>query len=110
MGCSADFGAIAQLVEHLHGMQGVRSSSLLGSILKIPVSDWVEAIRKGCFSACFDWILTGLLNVDAYQRCAIKASKRNCELSPSSLPVLIQLFSATFWFICGGSKTTLFAE
>ncbi len=24
-------GAIAQLVEHLHGMQGVRSSSLLGS-------------------------------------------------------------------------------
>ena len=27
-------GAIAQLVEHLHGMQGVRSSSLLGSILK----------------------------------------------------------------------------
>ena len=25
------FGAIAQLVEHLHGMQGVRSSSLLGS-------------------------------------------------------------------------------
>ncbi len=28
-----DHGAIAQLVEHLHGMQGVRSSSLLGSIL-----------------------------------------------------------------------------
>ena len=27
------FGAIAQLVEHLHGMQGVRSSSLLGSII-----------------------------------------------------------------------------
>ena len=27
-----DHGAIAQLVEHLHGMQGVRSSSLLGSI------------------------------------------------------------------------------
>ena len=27
-------GAIAQLVEHLHGMQGVRSSSLLGSIKK----------------------------------------------------------------------------
>ena len=26
------YGAIAQLVEHLHGMQGVRSSSLLGSI------------------------------------------------------------------------------
>ena len=25
------FGAIAQLVEHLHGMQGVRSSNLLGS-------------------------------------------------------------------------------
>ena len=27
------FGAIAQLVEHLHGMQGVSGSSPLGSIL-----------------------------------------------------------------------------
>ncbi len=27
-------GAIAQLVEHLHGMQGVRGSNPLGSILK----------------------------------------------------------------------------
>ena len=27
-----DFGAIAQLVEHLHGMQGVRGSNPLGSI------------------------------------------------------------------------------
>ena len=27
-------GALAQLVEHLHGMQGVRSSNLLGSISK----------------------------------------------------------------------------
>tara|TARA_Y100000991_G_scaffold203899_1_gene178973 strand:- start:323 stop:427 length:105 start_codon:yes stop_codon:yes gene_type:complete len=26
------FGAIAQLVEHLHGMQGVRGSNPLGSI------------------------------------------------------------------------------
>ena len=26
------YGAIAQLVEHLHGMQGVRGSSPLGSI------------------------------------------------------------------------------
>ena len=33
----ADYGAIAQLVEHLHGMQGVRSSSLLGSISSKPV-------------------------------------------------------------------------
>ena len=32
-GGANDHGAIAQLVEHLHGMQGVRSSSLLGSIL-----------------------------------------------------------------------------
>ncbi len=31
-GAANDHGAIAQLVEHLHGMQGVRSSSLLGSI------------------------------------------------------------------------------
>ena len=38
-GGANDYGAIAQLVEHLHGMQGVRSSSLLGSILKSPVSD-----------------------------------------------------------------------
>ena len=30
-----NYGAIAQLVEHLHGMQGVRSSSLLGSIYQI---------------------------------------------------------------------------
>ena len=35
------YGAIAQLVEHLHGMQGVRSSSLLGSILRNSVPDWV---------------------------------------------------------------------
>ena len=35
------FGAIAQLVEHLHGMQGVSGSSPLGSIrisLVIPIS------------------------------------------------------------------------
>ena len=35
-GGANDHGAIAQLVEHLHGMQGVRSSSLLGSILQTP--------------------------------------------------------------------------
>ena len=29
------FGAIAQLVEHLHGMQGASGSSPLGSILTI---------------------------------------------------------------------------
>ena len=35
------FGAIAQLVEHLHGMQGVRGSNPLGSIeLKIIVIDF----------------------------------------------------------------------
>ena len=33
------FGAIAQLVEHLHGMQGVRGSNPLGSIklLYLPI-------------------------------------------------------------------------
>ena len=35
---SRRIGAIAQLVEHLHGMQGVRSSSLLGSIEFSPLS------------------------------------------------------------------------
>jgi hypothetical protein len=29
------YGAIAQLVEHLHGMQGVSGSNPLGSILKL---------------------------------------------------------------------------
>ena len=29
------FGAIAQLVEHLHGMQGASGSSPLGSIYKL---------------------------------------------------------------------------
>ena len=43
----ADHGAIAQLVEHLHGMQGVRSSSLLGSILKI--IDLIYVAREGHF-------------------------------------------------------------
>jgi hypothetical protein len=38
---SSTDGAIAQLVEHLHGMQGVRSSSLLGSIELNPEPDWV---------------------------------------------------------------------
>ena len=32
------FGAIAQLVEHLHGMQGVRGSNPLGSITLKKVS------------------------------------------------------------------------
>ncbi len=30
---ASKFGAIAQLVEHLHGMQGVSGSSPLGSII-----------------------------------------------------------------------------
>ena len=30
--CNFNFGAIAQMVEHLHGMQGVSGSSPLGSI------------------------------------------------------------------------------
>ncbi len=54
-------GAIAQLVEHLHGMQGVRSSSLLGSIFRIPFSDWgflcLELVVQRCDSTswCDFW-------------------------------------------------------
>ena len=46
-GGANDHGAIAQLVEHLHGMQGVRSSSLLGSILQNPSAarDYTGAAR-----------------------------------------------------------------
>ena len=33
------FGAIAQLVEHLHGMQGVSGSSPLGSIMLLAILD-----------------------------------------------------------------------
>ena len=42
-------GAIAQLVEHLHGMQGVRSSSLLGSIVKSTVDHWFFGGCKTAF-------------------------------------------------------------
>jgi len=33
------FGAIAQLVEHLHGMQGVSGSNPLGSITETPLQE-----------------------------------------------------------------------
>ena len=33
--CLERLGAIAQLVEHLHGMQGVSGSNPLGSIFKV---------------------------------------------------------------------------
>ena len=46
---SPRYGAIAQLVEHLHGMQGVRSSSLLGSILENTVLDEVFGGHKTAF-------------------------------------------------------------
>ena len=57
-----DHGAIAQLVEHLHGMQGVRSSSLLGSILKNTVPDRVLGGRKTAFlvpfcASCPTWVV-----------------------------------------------------
>jgi hypothetical protein len=53
IGCiiGEDYGAIAQLVAHLHGMQGVRSSSLLSSIYtnrRLPsfgVGDFVLNLR-----------------------------------------------------------------
>lgn len=48
-------GAIAQLVEHLHGMQGVRSSSLLGSIptaANQPGSPWLAAVNHGLVGWC----------------------------------------------------------
>ena len=52
-------GAIAQLVEHLHGMQGVRSSCLLGSILLSPVPDWVflflGAVKLAVFWCLETW-------------------------------------------------------
>ena len=56
------FGAIAQLVEHLHGMQGVRSSSLLGSILENTVLDGVFGGHLTAFfvlfcSRCPTWVV-----------------------------------------------------
>ena len=43
-------GAIAQLVEHLHGMQGVRSSSLLGSIDHHQPPAWIAVAGGGASS------------------------------------------------------------
>ena len=40
------FGAIAQLVEHLHGMQGVSGSSPLGSINTIIRKVLIKFIRN----------------------------------------------------------------
>ena len=48
-GKSIIFGAIAQLVEHLHGMQGVSGSNPLGSIGKTTVIDKVFGGRKTAF-------------------------------------------------------------
>ena len=42
-------GAIAQLVEHLHGMQGVRSSSLLGSIEKTQAKPGFFGVWRRCW-------------------------------------------------------------
>ena len=46
-------GALAQLVEHLHGMQGVRSSNLLGSISK------AQALRLSFFVVGSPWLHSG---------------------------------------------------
>ena len=54
------YGAIAQLVEHLHGMQGVRSSSLLGPtefhqvVRSDPCRTWrkVDSITEFCTTCC----------------------------------------------------------
>ena len=48
-GNSIVFGAIAQLVEHLHGMQGVSGSNPLGSMSKTTVTDKVFGGRKAAF-------------------------------------------------------------
>ena len=40
------FGAIAQLVEHLHGMQGVRGSNPLGSMKFVSSEIRLEGFRK----------------------------------------------------------------
>ena len=41
-GITVVYGAIAQLVEHLHGMQGVSGSNPLGSIDQNQVTDWAS--------------------------------------------------------------------
>ena len=43
---SKDYGAIAQLVEHLHGMQGVSGSNPLGSILILSVIYFLNFYSK----------------------------------------------------------------
>jgi hypothetical protein len=39
-------GAIAQLVEHLHGMQGVRGSNPLGSIYAKSLPDGEDSLHR----------------------------------------------------------------
>ena len=50
------FGAIAQLVEHLHGMQGVSGSSPLSSILSKRYS-LVELPVPAGLNLCFSCLL-----------------------------------------------------
>ena len=42
-------GGLAQLVEHLHGMQGVRSSSLLSSTFREPATAGFS-IGSACYA------------------------------------------------------------
>lgn len=46
------FGAIAQLVEHLHGMQGVSGSNPLSSIFYIVLCGSVKLVLTGVSHAC----------------------------------------------------------
>ena len=50
------FGAIAQLVEHLHGMQGVSGSSPLGSIY----------FHNKVWEASFHLIITFVISYDIF--------------------------------------------
>ena len=50
-------GAIAQLVEHLHGMQGVSGSNPLGSMSKTTVIDKVFGGRRTAFLLSGDSLL-----------------------------------------------------
>ncbi len=42
----AKFGAVAQLVAHLHGMQGVRGSSPLSSTLEVLFETWACSVFR----------------------------------------------------------------
>ena len=49
------FGAIAQLVEHLHGMQGVSGSSPLGSIWILKITN---KLKDNIFVICMFYLNT----------------------------------------------------